>query len=85
MKLLSPEALLRFSRNLDDAPLTDVLEVAVMVLEANREFTSGILHLMGRPLDVELFERSIKPVMRELIKRRLDLEAHPPHAARGNA
>ena len=83
MKLLSPE-LLRLSAHLEQAPLTDVLHVAIVVLEANREFIAGILKLLGRPLDVELFDRTVKPVLRELVKRRLELEAHN-QPARGQA
>jgi hypothetical protein len=80
MKLTSVE-LLRLARNLETAPLTDVLTAAVGGLEALREFVAGVM--ADRPLDVELLDKSIKPIVRELVKWRLQLETMP--ATRGNA
>jgi hypothetical protein len=85
MKLPSPE-LLRLTRNLEKAPLTDVLGAAAISMEAVRELLVDLFRACGgSELDRELFDASLKPLIRELITRRLELEAHPPHAARGNA
>lgn len=80
--LASPE-LLRLARNLENAPLTDVLDVASRVLESTRDFLAAILR--NNRLDVELLDATIKPVIRELVHRSLDLSHYGPQSSRGNA
>jgi hypothetical protein len=82
MNLRSPE-LLRLARNLEHAPLTDVLGTATVVLESAREFLAGVLR--SDRLAVELLDATMKPVIRELVSRRLELEQHGAQLARGNA
>lgn len=69
--------LLRMARNLEQAPLTDVLAAASMSLEAARELAVGLMKVHGRSaLDVELFDATLKPVIRELMQRQIELGNH---------
>jgi hypothetical protein len=71
MKFPSDE-FLRLSKNLADAPLADVLFAAALSLESARELLVDLFK--GNALDRELLEVTMKPVIRELVKRQLDLE-----------
>lgn len=73
---MKPE-LLRMARNLEAAPLTDVLGAAVLSIDALREVVVELYKILGRTaLDVELVDATVKPVLRELVQRQLDLENH---------
>ncbi len=86
MKLRSPE-LMHLIRNLPDAPLTDVVRAAAIAVEGARATLADIyaaLDAQMAKLDIEVLDASLKPLIRELVKRANELEVHPLPAA-GNA
>lgn len=85
MKFLTPD-LLRLTANLERAPLTDVLAAASMTIESIRELLQGLNRMAGgNAADSELIDRNLKPIIRELVRRQIELETYPPGESRGNA
>jgi hypothetical protein len=69
----------RVGDNLEDAPLAEVLRLTSVILE----FTRGLLLKAAPPELRPELDATLKPFIRELVNRAIELETHPP--SRGNA